>query len=799
MRGRARARAATISFACVALASAPAGTAAETLEAEDTTFALSRRVDPEGLSLLRETRRRSPTGFLYPYPFEPPEGTALGEGWSVRGFAEVGWQESWGGSEEAYFEEYGDLRDGVIDATRVELRHAPSGFYSELGAQALGRDDASAFLEAGQPGRLRIRGFYEALPHRYANDARVLFDGVGSEQLTLPAPLVPGGNPDAAIDAALAGRPDERLALEREKAGVALRFQASPLVALRAGYRVEQRDGERPFGGAIRFAFQSPNQGSVVETIEPLDARTHDFHGGLSLVDERIHMELDYEGSVFDNRSESLTWDNPFPGTNVDRGRFALAPDNHQHRLHGTASLPLGDRGRWTNTASWISSRQDERLLAPTINDAAAFADWVDPAMSLSRDRARARVDTTLLASTLRLSPWRRLALAGSVRWRRRDNDTSWVALNPSTGAFGYVIEDGSFGIRPRYAALPYEDEQLELEASATARLPFASSLTLEAERERIRREQRARGTTEEDRGRVSLSTRGLPRTTLRLAYEIAERDGSSTRRGRDAYFYSVGPPDFAPPPIGTPQRSLTSFEQHDLADRTAHDASARLSFQLWEIADLAFAGGLRKEDYDLRHGLREAASASANAELTVQPAPAWDAYAFAGAEWRKRELDTIDSASFLGSDFAPGGPVFPLDLSWGARTRTRALSVGGGASARPHALLELRADYQLLASRERLAYDYAGPDALAPGTTPADAGSRFPHLENVDHLLDVSARVDLGEHLAVRALYRFQHSTIANFYQEGLVPRIGRALYLGHVDGDFTAHVVGGSLQARF
>ncbi len=774
-------------------------TAAGANSADDATFAQSRSVDLAGLSLLRGTRQRSPAGFLYPYPYAPPEGLGLGQDWRLRGYAELGGIASWGGKNEAYLEEYSDYRDGVVDALRLEGRHAPSGAYVELGAHALGRDDASAFLDVGKWGGLRVRGRYDKLPHRYANDARVLFDGAGSENLTLPAGLVPSGSSDAAIDAALAERPESRVALKREKGSVDLSFAASEALALRAGYRVEDRSGERPFGGAISFAFQSPSSGSVIETLEPLDSRTHDVHAGLAVSDPHIEIDLGYEGSFFENRVESLTWENPFPGTEVDRGRFALAPDNALHRVHGTVSWPLPWRGRWTSTLSWAGARQDARLLAPTINP--AFPGWTDRLTSLSRRGAEAGVDTALATSTIQLTPLRFLSLGAKLRFEQRKSRTDYVAFNPATGQYGYIVEDGSFRFRPRYAAVPFDADRLSVEGDGTWRLPLRTRLSLEYEHDRVRRDQRARAVTRENRGRVSVSTRQIPYTSVRLAYEISRRGGSSYRSDRDAEFYSVGPPNFGLPlsVLGTPQRSLQTFEQFDLSDRLRHAGQARVSLAIAEIADLALAGGVRDDDYGARYGLRRARAWDVNAELSVQPAPGLDAYVFGSAEWRRRELDTIDSAVPFGAQLEPGGPVFPYDHSWTARTRAPSVAAGAGLAARPVERLELRADYQLLLSRERLSYDFAGIGALAPGTTAAEAGSRFPTLRNTDHVVDASARITLTEWLAARVLYRFQYSRIDNFHQTGLVPRIGHALYLAHVDGDFAAHVLGGSLQFRF
>jgi MtrB/PioB family decaheme-associated outer membrane protein len=791
----------TTTLAALSLALLLAGVAGWTSGAraasssDDTTFSLSRSVDPNGLSFLRKTRHRTPTGFLYPYPVEPGPGITLDD-WKMHWLADLGWGESWGGSDESRFGQYTDYRDGVISALRLETLQASTGNYAEIGATSLGRDDVSAFLDTGRRGWLRLRATYDELPRRYANDARILFNGVGSEHLTLPNGLVPSGSTDADIDAALASRGQSHLSVQRDKSAVELSLQPNPEFTLRAGYRTEEREGERPFGGAIRFAFQNPNLGSVIETIEPIDSRTHDFHGDAELANQDVQIALGYEGSLYQNHVNSLTWDNPFPGTNVDQGRFALAPDNLQHRVNGTLGFALPARGRFTQTASWISAHQDERLLAPTINP--ALPDW-DGTSSLSREHADAAVETTVLTSTLRLSPLERLDVGAQLRYQNRNSRTDYVARNPAADDFGYVIEDGAYGVRDRFAAAPFDAERLKVSGDGTVHVARATDLGVEYEYERIDRDQRARATTEDHLGRVSLTTRQIPRTTVRLAYELSGRLGSSFNRQRDAIYYSAGPPDFAPPTLGSPQTTLTTFEQFDLADRRVQNANLRANFQLGEIADLALSGGGRDEDYDLRHGLSRVRAANVNVEVDVQPAPAFDAYAYGSSEWRRRELGTIASASLVGTDFNPGGPVFPFDRAYELNSREQSVAVGAGMSARPWHPLELRADYQVLLSRERIDYDYASAAALAPGSTAQAAGTHFPNLRNADHIVEASARVALTQQVAVRALYRYMHSTIANFQQDGLAPRIGHALYLAHRDGDFDAHVVGGTVQLRF
>ena len=126
------------------------------------------------------------------------------------------------------------------------------------------------------------------------------------------------------------------------------------------------------------------------------------------------------------------------------------------------------------------------------------------------------------------------------------------------------MIEDGSFGVGQRFGAAPYDTDRLAVEADASLRIALRTRLALEYEYERAKREQRARELTNDHRGRISLSTRKIPRTTVRVAYELSDRSGSSFRRERDALYYSAGPPDFPGPrsarprPVSRPSSSTT-------------------------------------------------------------------------------------------------------------------------------------------------------------------------------------------------------------------------------------------------
>ncbi|MCH7708120.1 MAG: MtrB/PioB family outer membrane beta-barrel protein, partial [Myxococcales bacterium] len=178
-------------------------------------------IDERGMSLWRQTPRRSPTGLLYAYPWKPWDYRELDGGWLFRGFAEIGGIGSPADSDEAYFQEYVDLDDGVLIRNLVlDLRRPESGDYFEFDAGVVGRDDQFYRAELGRFGRFRLVGFFDGLRHQYANDARILHEGAGSDELRLPAPLIPGENTVGAIENALQDVGKRSIHVQRDSGGL---------------------------------------------------------------------------------------------------------------------------------------------------------------------------------------------------------------------------------------------------------------------------------------------------------------------------------------------------------------------------------------------------------------------------------------------------------------------------------------------------------------------------------------------------------------------------------------------------
>ncbi|HPG24025.1 MAG: MtrB/PioB family outer membrane beta-barrel protein [Spirochaetaceae bacterium] len=756
----------------------------------------ARRIDPQGLSTLTPHRRRTPSGLLHPYPLAPLAWSGTDPG--LRAWAELGWLASRGEEDEARFREYLDPGDGPwLRRFALETRSRETPFRLSVAGLGVARADASYRAQADWVNRLRVRAHYDALEHVYAGDARVLFEGAGTDRLTLPVGLTPGDNPGAAVAAALADVPPSRIAQKRNESGIELRMRLRPDLTGFATYRLERRDGERPFGGTLGTTFGSTSSGSVVETLEPIQSRLHEGTLGLELSRAAVQARVDYRLSHFDNRLESLVWENPFAATDlgflqlpgVPRGRIALAPDNTTHRLSADLAARTPLAGRFTASAAWSRMEQDERLLPATTNDA------ITEFRTLIRSHAEARVDTWLLRGRWQIRPLRSLSLSLAARYFVRDNDTRYVALDPTTGGYGYVIEDTA--TTGRVGPVPFSHRRFRATAQAEWRIVSRTRLGLELSHESLARSRRARHETREDALRVHLATHAIPGSTWRLAYALESRSGSGYDPTRDRDYYLVAPGSVL---LSGPPRSLTSFRQVDLARHTTHAIDLRTNFLLGPSTDLSLAARYSIRDYGARHGVQDEQAADLNVDVAWQPSPRVRLHAFGSFEWRTRRLETIDARSGPVGDLRPGGFTFPLANEWSWDSRTKTFALGTGLALVPVDSITLELDYRFQASDEGIdtSFDPTG-DATTP-TVPAGSAARtWPAVRLRDHLLAASLRKDWSARVATTLLYRLQHSEIEDRSQRGLVPLVNQNLYLGHRDDDFVAHVVGATATLRY
>ena len=231
---------------------------------------------------------------------------------------------------------FGDYRgveeEGVTTALDGDLHHRnPEGRYFDLYIRDLGLDSKQVEMRGGTRGQYELRLAWNEIPKYRGYGTQTPFNGVGSDQLTLPADWVPSFNTSGmtSLHSSLADTP---LKTQRKTLDIGLTWKFSRQWVYQIDYQHQQKNGSRAFGGGIFFS-------NATIFPAPVDFTTDQFDMGLSWNGSRGHVRLGFIGSYFSNGARSVAWHNPFPATPGTAAlRAALAPRKQYYPPRPTAA-----------------------------------------------------------------------------------------------------------------------------------------------------------------------------------------------------------------------------------------------------------------------------------------------------------------------------------------------------------------------------------------------------------------------------------------------------------------------------
>jgi predicted porin len=627
-----------------------------------------RWMDADGIGT-RIPAARTPSGVPYNIPHDPGgEAEEKAEGWITSGFLEVGALGVWGHEHSQGWRNYKDLRDGpYVHSFAVAGEKPREARFIELTGGAPGRSDQFYRAQAGRYNDWKVSAWYDSTPQVFTTTYRSLWNGLGSETLTL-AGLRPGGTTSANatqanILQALESTPHSELQVIRRTSGARAQVKLGDSWSVYAAATDETRKGSRPFGAV----FGGGGGGGNVEVPETIDYDTVNLAAGAQYRDPLSSFNLSLSASFFNNKAETFTFQNPLyislngstglSPTTFTEGRFALAPDNQHYDVRAEYARALPDffRGNLAATVALGSMRQDEDLLPPTAYSLAGGTVtaggaslenlWNTP-QALSRKSAGLAVDTVMADVTLTARPADRLDVRGKVRYQEADYSGQYEACNPLTGQWGRILNDGSglslvtanttagvnpagtsanaynaaacnlaavmsLGLVPATGNVPIrtaENDYRQVLASLSADYRLARAMTVNAayEREDVRREWRERDETHEDRVKLTFVDRGTVDGTIRVSWEHA-------RRGGGDYDTTVFDPlfsaSFGPTPAGGAVampgwiHTLGQFRSFDIADRRQDVVNARLDYALHEGVEGAVTLQAKDASYPADYG----------------------------------------------------------------------------------------------------------------------------------------------------------------------------------------------------
>lgn len=461
------------------------------------------------------------------------------------------------------FTEYRDVPEGVfVPSFHLFSRNADLDF--ALFGHDVRQDDQrySGWLDTSA---FDLSFDYSQVPHDMGNDGRTILtelsEGVWGMSDALQISL--GGAVDATPTAgrnvafydallassfASAGSVD--VSSTRKRGTVAVDLGKKLPFDLTLSYMRELKSGYRGEGGGGVYSAVS----SVVEVPDPLHDLTQEFGVRAAYHFGRGNIHAAFVRSVYDNRAETLTVDNPFQGVDApyvstpapargggSQARWINAPDNEastgsfgfllklarQTRIGADVSL-----GRWTQDAPFYPYTVNTAVLTPS----GARADSVSALPQASLD---GKINTTTISLTASSRPLENLSLRAQFRRYDLTNKTDRFVVTGDVGG----SPDRSWSAVTASADAPYGHATANVYDTRTTRFTASASydigdLTVEGQVRTAKLERTSREAEEGKDNGFAFSALYHPRDWLgvRGTYDQAKR----TAEGHTVYGFQA-------------------------------------------------------------------------------------------------------------------------------------------------------------------------------------------------------------------------------------------------------------------
>jgi hypothetical protein len=785
--------------------------------------------DPDGLSPITDGTSRTPTGLLYPIPFRAPEmkQSESEPDWWISGWVEAGVMGTLGqDTKSAMLNEYGDWRTGgVLSGLGFLAENRATALYVSGQAENVGRPDQYYQVKIGRYGVFDVTNYFDSIQHVYSTEAKSLWDGVGTDNLTLRGGLVPSASTAAQVSAVAAAVGDSTLSMTREKAGTNVSYTPTKELEFFVKASNEWRTGTQPISATFGYPFQN----GATQIIEPIHYQTVDVSSGVRWKADSFQANLTYSGSFFRNGSEELTWQNPGLTSNTTPGAFiptvgqlSLPPDNDYHTLKGDFAWAPTSALRFTGSLSYSLMRQNDNLLAPTADSGVIqgvatsinLNQW-NTTNALVRPSADAAIDIFNAFAQVHYTVSPAVNVTFELRDRNEQDLTNYLAYNPQTGQLGYIALDGGLagfipsmsgvyeptvpGSNVQIRNMPFANDNLQMTASGAWRIDNHLKLDLSLSQNEIHHSVREVPDADDDIAKLSLAATGYSWGSARLSYQVARRTGSDYNSNPYTPYYSAGLPGYIPGTATTDTAfALADLRKFDVANRTEHKMHAQTNEILADDLDLQVGGDVTIEDYDAQYGLQSSTQWNASTSLNYQLSTATALTGYVTWQTQNRGVANINPTG-VGSNPAAGGPVYPLSAAWTETVGSHDLTFGT-TFRHSWGAVSLDADYTFTHSSTAMNYNFASTNAFFNLLTAAQAGNAFPDITFNAHTLQTTLRWQMTDSLSTRLFYRFDYENVQDFHYTGLTAGvINNNTYLGVVPENFTAQTVGLFAQYAF
>jgi MtrB/PioB family decaheme-associated outer membrane protein len=703
---------------------------------------------------------------------DPGDGTAMP--WSIKtSLSTLLVSSEW---ESAKFQEYRDVQDGTTAGVEFHLRDGDLRL--DLVGRNLGLGDQDLVVDGGKAGKYLLAFAFSETPHHYNFDARSLYAGIGTTQLTISDQIQTDLQSSTTTQEAagkIAGyvngsAQSVEIQLQRKKAGVELTLMSFYPFTLRAVASNESRDGVRPANGAFGL-------GNFEELAWPVDDETRDLRVTLEYAkpESRVYASGTFRASSFDNQNLSLRFDNPYRITDTSTGsvgatfangpatgRIALPPSNDYQEATVTSVFSrLPGKTTVSAFASLGRMRQNEPLLPFSTNTAALIPgpngqtyNATDPA-ALPRATAEAAMNTATAQVRLTSQPATRLHLVGQYRYFSLTNHETPFTM----AAFIRADADVRRPATPNgtYAPVLADYNRHTVNAEGSYDLPADTRFTVGYTLERTNRDFREVASMTDHRVKASLNTR-VSWLDLKASYERSTRDTS------DYIFnqYNVAQGN----PVESPV--LPFVRKYDEANRERDEVQLIASSQVTETLLLSAMALYGRDDFSKSpFGLLADNHRVYSMDVSYSPIEKVSLYSsYSIEQYSSRQKARQWSPTSVSNPYTRE-TGFDSNSNWEASPRDDIHTASMGLEANLIPQLSLNVAYAY--SKSDGLINYSSPLGVAADDVNAFVPAPFTDVDDITYRsLSSELEYRIGERLALTAGYYREKYSIADITYRG-------------------------------
>ena len=785
---------------------------------------------PGGNSWLNAERKHTPTGAMFACRPDYPSFNT-GETWRRRGTIGIGYLSVSGDEDNMAWRRFSNFEDGVVFDANLRFEKPADGKYVDVRSSFINEDSYYLRSVFGQAGKYRVQAFARAMSNVTSGNARSIWDGVGTNNLTLKPGLTPVTSTRAQVAAVSAATPESILRVVRDKQGVGISYYLNPRWTFYGNASHESREGARPFGGPFFFSFL----GGIYEIPRPIDDSTVNFSGGVRFTGNKWRMNFSYTGSFFRNSYASYDYQVPFdvktviPGVSsfpIPSGTFAYEPENDYQNLRASFTRKVAKNGEFSLALSGSRSSQNDALIPhnlctgqigiPIPGRTINCADWNTTA-ALSRPNADLAINSHLVDARLVMQPSNKFTWRITARHQRDDYSGTYNSYNPLTGQWGYIAENGAQGSAvpgemgiwdpgafnssalTRVRNLPLDKQAQQLVLGGEWRLGSKNTFGASYTYDRVERTHREVATSRDNSVKLTWHNRALDWLTFRANYTWTKRSGSEYNEDPYEFTFSSALPGYVAPPTGTPAHTVAQLRKYDVGGLTRNKLYLQAMFTLPH--DMTISAQLRGEsnDYDAELGRTGWDTYGTSVQWDWQPTSATVASAWYGYDRADLDFANVNDGGML-PDANLGGPSYPLANRWWMSDKQRNNYAGATLSQRIKRAT-LTAEWNYIQSRGETSYRYASPTALvAPAFAVPGLGGAYPAMRWRINTLTVGVNFPVSDRINVRLFDTWQKGSLFDWHYSGFDNSqiVGPMVYTDGGPESYSVNMVGLMMEMK-